>query len=85
MAAVDAGAAAVVMHGAHVVRPLLRYGGVPVHFGLGNLLFDQKKPEMQRSEILTLSILGGRTVAHANSAVPATRANREAGFRRVHP
>lgn len=40
--AVSAGAAAVVFHGAHVVHPLEILQGVPVHFGLGNLLFDQR-------------------------------------------
>ena len=37
-----AGASAIVMHGAHVVRPAVVEDGVPVHLGLGNLLFDQR-------------------------------------------
>ncbi len=54
--AVEAGAAAVVMHGAHVVRPLVFYGAVPVHFGLGNLLFDQRRLGMREGELVSLSV-----------------------------
>ena len=43
-AAAEAGAAAVVFHGSHVVRPLVHIAGVPCHLGLGNLLFDQRDP-----------------------------------------
>jgi len=58
--AVRAGAAAVVMHGAHVVRPLVRLEGVPVHYGLGNLLFDQRAPTARRGELLRLRFEAGR-------------------------
>jgi poly-gamma-glutamate capsule biosynthesis protein CapA/YwtB (metallophosphatase superfamily) len=43
-AAAEAGAAAVVFHGSHVVHPLVHIAGVPCHLGLGNLLFDQRDP-----------------------------------------
>jgi poly-gamma-glutamate capsule biosynthesis protein CapA/YwtB (metallophosphatase superfamily) len=51
-AAVDAGVAAVVFHGAHVVHPLEVVRGVPVHFGLGNLLFDQRHPRAAGQVVL---------------------------------
>lgn len=51
-AAVEAGAAAVVFHGAHVVHPLELVHGVPVHFGLGNLLFDQRDPRASGQVVL---------------------------------
>ena len=53
-AAIDAGAAAVVMHGAHVVRKLVIDRGVPVHLGLGNLLFDQRDPQARIGALITL-------------------------------
>jgi poly-gamma-glutamate synthesis protein (capsule biosynthesis protein) len=59
-AAVGAGAAAVVMHGAHVVRRLYIEKGVPVHLGLGNLLFDQRDPRTWRGVLLTLELERGR-------------------------
>lgn len=59
-AAAGAGAAAVVMHGAHVVRPLVRWDDVPVHLGLGNLLFDQRAPATRTGALLTLRLRPGR-------------------------
>jgi hypothetical protein len=56
-AAVEAGAAAVVFNGAHVVRPLETIAAVPVHFGLGNLLFDQHK--VKEGEVLLLRFRPG--------------------------
>lgn len=68
--AVAAGAAAVVFHGAHVVHLLEIVQGVPVHFGLGNLLFDQRDPRTagqvvvlrfrpgQRAELVEVRSLG---------------------------
>ncbi len=55
-AALGAGADAVVMHGAHVVRPFVEDDGVPVHLGLGNLLFDQRREETRTGALLTLAI-----------------------------
>jgi len=37
---VDAGAAAIIVHGTHVVLPVERMGGVPIVWGLGNLVSD---------------------------------------------
>jgi poly-gamma-glutamate capsule biosynthesis protein CapA/YwtB (metallophosphatase superfamily) len=54
-AAVGAGAAAVVLHGAHVRRALVRDRGVPVHLGLGNLLFYQRAPKHRVGELLGLA------------------------------
>jgi poly-gamma-glutamate capsule biosynthesis protein CapA/YwtB (metallophosphatase superfamily) len=51
-AAVEVGAAAVVFHGAHVVHNLETIRGVPVHFGLGNLLFDQRDPRAAGQVVL---------------------------------
>ena len=56
--AVRAGASAVVMHGAHVIRRLGEVRGVPVHLGLGNLLFDQRDPRARRGALLSLRFSG---------------------------
>jgi poly-gamma-glutamate synthesis protein (capsule biosynthesis protein) len=57
--AVDAGAAAVVFHGAHVARSVETVAGVPVHLGLGNLLFDQRAPGAARGQVLVLRFRPG--------------------------
>jgi len=59
--AVRAGAAAVVMHGAHVVRALGEVDGVPIHLGLGNLLFDQHEPQTRRGVLLHLRVRSDRS------------------------
>ena len=58
-AAVHAGAAAVVFHGSHVAHPIATIDGVPVHFGLGNLLFDQRAPLASTGRILRLRFRPG--------------------------
>jgi poly-gamma-glutamate synthesis protein (capsule biosynthesis protein) len=57
--AVEAGAAAVVFHGSHVAHVLESIAGVPVHFGLGNLLFDQRDPKASRGRVLVLRFRPG--------------------------
>lgn len=57
--AVAAGAAAVVFHGSHGVHPLEFVQGVPVHFGLGNLLFDQRDPRAA-GQVVVLRFSPGR-------------------------
>lgn len=59
-AAVGGGAAAVVMHGAHVRRAHGRDRGVPVHLGLGNLRFDQRDPRARVGALLTLGLRPGK-------------------------
>jgi poly-gamma-glutamate synthesis protein (capsule biosynthesis protein) len=59
-AALEAGAAAIVFHGAHVLRPLATIAGVPVHLGLGNLLFDQRDPRASRGQVVLLRFRRGR-------------------------
>lgn len=59
-AAVSAGAAAVLLHGSHVRRALVRDRTVPVHLGLGNLLFDQKDPRTRTGALITLRLTSGR-------------------------
>ena len=58
-AAVEAGAAAVVFHGSHVAHGLEPIAGVPVHLGLGNLLFDQRDPKAVYGQILLLRFRPG--------------------------
>jgi poly-gamma-glutamate capsule biosynthesis protein CapA/YwtB (metallophosphatase superfamily) len=58
-AAVAAGAAAVVFHGAHVARRIEFIAGVPVHLGLGNLLFDQRDAKVSRGRVLLLGFRPG--------------------------
>ena len=67
-AAVTAGAAAVVFHGAHVRRRLVHDRGVPVHLGLGNLLFDQRDPRTRIGALVTL-----RLTANAKAKVQSER------------
>lgn len=66
-AVVRAGAAAVVMHGAHVVRAQGEEGGVPVHLGLGNLLFDQRDPRARRGLLLELRLRGDGSIEVAGT------------------
>jgi len=78
-AAVLAGASAVAMHGAHVVRRLYcepkRAGGcVPVHLGLGNLLFDQREEIARLGALLVLQLDGtGPARVRETACVDATR------------
>ncbi|MCC7534658.1 MAG: CapA family protein, partial [Deltaproteobacteria bacterium] len=74
-AAVAGGAAAVVFHGAHVVRELRVERGVPVHLGLGNLLFDQRAPAMREGVVLTLRVplRGGPAAVEGVTRVRAAR------------
>jgi poly-gamma-glutamate synthesis protein (capsule biosynthesis protein) len=58
-AAVAAGAAAVVFHGAHVLHPLIQISRVPVHLGLGNLLFDQHDPRAAQGQVVVLRFRPG--------------------------
>ncbi len=55
-AAVTAGAAAVLLHGAHVRRAQVRDRSIPVHLGLGNLLFDQKDPRTRIGALISLRL-----------------------------
>lgn len=84
-AAVRAGASAVVMHGAHVIRPLMYDRSVPVHLGLGNLLFDQRDPRARYGALVTLRFTAGRPArvqglacadSLSGSAVPCGNAGR---------
>jgi poly-gamma-glutamate synthesis protein (capsule biosynthesis protein) len=77
-AAVDAGAAAVVFNGAHVVRPLVTVHGVPVHLGLGNLLFDQRDPRSRVGVLLRLRFRPGAPAEVVDvTEVPASTAPQE--------
>ena len=58
-AAVRAGAAAVVCHGSHTARALETKSRVPVHLGLGNLLFDQRDARTSRGQVLLLRFRPG--------------------------
>jgi len=49
---IEAGADAVVGHHPHVVQDIVRIGGVPVFYSLGNLLFDQYWNTEVRSGLL---------------------------------
>lgn len=57
--AVRAGAAAVVFHGSHTTRALETISGVPVHLGLGNLLFDQRDARAGVGQVLLLRFRPG--------------------------
>lgn len=81
-AAVGAGAWAIAFHGAHVRRALVHDRGVPVHLGLGNLLFDQRDPRTRVGALLTLRLTPGRAAqalptrcvdSHRGTLVPCTK------------
>jgi len=59
-----------------VRRALVRDRGVPVHLGLGNLLFDQRAPPNRVGELLGLGFPRATTAAEAGApaapAAPAT-------------
>jgi poly-gamma-glutamate capsule biosynthesis protein CapA/YwtB (metallophosphatase superfamily) len=59
-ATVSAGAAAVILHGAHVRRARVSDRSIPVHLGLGNLLFDQRDPRTRTGALITLRLVPGR-------------------------
>ncbi len=74
-AAVSAGAAAVILHGAHVRRALVYDRGTPVHLGLGNLLFDQRDPRTRIGAVVTLRIAPrGRAQVTGQRCVDTRRA-----------
>jgi poly-gamma-glutamate capsule biosynthesis protein CapA/YwtB (metallophosphatase superfamily) len=73
-AAVEAGAAAVVLHGAHVVRRLVVDRGVPVHLGLGNLLFDQRDVRARLGQLVTLRLALGQPAAVHTTCVDSRAA-----------
>lgn len=45
---IDAGAAAVIMHHAHVIQEIEHYNGGFIAYGLGNWIFDQDQPGTQQ-------------------------------------
>jgi AmmeMemoRadiSam system protein B len=54
---IDAGAKLIVGTHPHVVQPMSVYNGVPIVYSLGNLLFDQIKPEStQTGAVLAVSV-----------------------------
>ncbi|MBI5610405.1 MAG: CapA family protein [Deltaproteobacteria bacterium] len=55
-ALVQAGAAAVLWHGAHRVLAHASVDGAPVHYGLGNLRFDQRDPAARLGEVALLHV-----------------------------
>ncbi len=59
----EAGADVIVGNHAHVVQAALRYGTVPVYYGLGNFVFDQDwSLETQQGVLLLLTFEGTRLV-----------------------
>ena len=57
-AATDAGADVVVVHGSHLVGPVVRRGSAVVAFGLGNLLFDCPCTDQTDAIVLRVPVNG---------------------------
>jgi poly-gamma-glutamate capsule biosynthesis protein CapA/YwtB (metallophosphatase superfamily) len=68
-AAVTAGVSAIAFHGAHVRRALVHDRRVPVHLGLGNLLFDQRDPRTHVGALFTVRLKPIRLAPHRRPAV----------------
>lgn len=55
---VDAGADLVVGNHTHVIQAIQQINDVPVFYGLGNFVFDQRLPEQQQGVILIIKFRG---------------------------
>lgn len=51
---IRAGADAIIGHHPHVLQEMEYFDGKPIFYSLGNFVFDQRKPETSRSEIIQL-------------------------------
>ncbi len=56
----DAGADLIVGHHPHVVQQITRINGMPVFFSVGNLIFDSRRPEAQRTCLLEVEVVNHR-------------------------
>lgn len=53
---VDAGADAVIGHHSHTLQTVETYRGKPIYYGIGNFIFDQRKPVNTQACIVKLTI-----------------------------
>ncbi|MGP1550054.1 MAG: CapA family protein [Prevotella fusca] len=53
---IDAGADAIIGHHSHTLQTIETYRGKPIYYGIGNFIFDQRKPANTRACIVKLSI-----------------------------
>ena len=53
---IDAGADAIVGHHSHTLQTIETYRGKPIYYGIGNFIFDQRKPMNSRACIVEFSI-----------------------------
>lgn len=63
-AAIDAGARIVIGHHPHVVQPVERYRGGLILYSLGNLVFDQARPETRQGLVAEAVFLGTAAVRY---------------------
>ena len=53
---IDVGADAIVGHHSHTLQTIETYRGKPIYYGIGNFIFDQRKPMNSRACVVELSI-----------------------------
>lgn len=53
---IEAGADAIVGHHSHTLQTIENYRGKPIYYGIGNFIFDQRKPMNSRACIVELTI-----------------------------
>ena len=62
---IDAGADAIVGHHSHTLQTIETYRGKPIYYGIGNFIFDQRKPMNSRACLVELSITAEKCKAKA--------------------
>jgi poly-gamma-glutamate synthesis protein (capsule biosynthesis protein) len=53
---IDAGADAIIGHHTHTLQPTERYRGKLICYGIGNFIFDQRKPQNCRAAVVKLTV-----------------------------
>ena len=53
---IDVGGDAIVGHHSHTLQTIETYRGKPIYYGIGNFIFDQRKPMNSRACVVELSI-----------------------------
>lgn len=66
---IDAGADAIVGHHTHTLQPTENYRGRPIYYGIGNFIFDQRRPQNSKACVVRLTV---GTDSLEASAIPIT-------------
>ena len=62
---IDSGADAIIGHHSHTLQTIETYRGKPIYYGIGNFIFDQRKPINTKACVVELSITAGDCKAKA--------------------